>query len=173
MNYKNEEWKDIVGYEGLYQVSNLGRIKALERKYKHRTYPSIILKLREDTHGYLQTFLYKKNIRKTYLVHRLVAVAFIKNPNHYDEVNHIDEDKTNNKLSNLEWCNRNYNVNYGNRTLKTAKKIEQYDLNNNFIKAWNSIAEASRKLKVASSGISACCIGINKTCGGYIWKYGR
>ena len=171
MNYKSEIWKDIVGYEGLYKVSNYGRVKALERNRKYRTYPSIILKLRKDTHGYLQAFLYKNNVRKAYLVHRLVAQAFLKNGNIGQEINHIDEDKTNNKLTNLEWCNRNYNVNYGNRTLKTAKKINQYALNGKFIKQWNSLSDASRNLRISVSGISACCRNINKTCGGYIWRY--
>ena len=149
----------------------MGRIKGLERKSKNRTYPLILLKLKKDPHGYLQAFLYKKNIRKTYLVHRLVASTFIDNPNNYKEINHIDEDKTNNKISNLEWCSRIYNVNYGNRTLKTTKKVKQYDLNKNYIKTWNSMSEAAQKLKIHVSGISGCCKGINKTCGGYIWKY--
>lgn len=168
---EKEIWKPIKGYEGLYEISNMGRIKGLERKSKNRTYPLILLKLKKDTHGYLQAFLYKNNIRKTYLVHRLVASAFIDNPNNYKEINHIDEDKTNNKISNLEWCSRIYNVNYGNRTLKTTKKVKQYDLNKNYIKTWNSMSEAAQKLKIHVSGISGCCKGINKTCGGYIWKY--
>lgn len=149
----------------------MGRIKGLERKSKNRTYPLILLKLKKDTHGYLQAFLYKNNIRKTYLVHRLVASTFIDNPNNYKEINHIDEDKTNNKISNLEWCSRIYNVNYGNRTLKTTKKVKQYDLNKNYIKTWNSMSEAAQKLKIHVSAISGCCKGINKTCGGYIWEY--
>ena len=105
-----EEWRDIKGYEGLYQVSSLGRVKSL--KDSHDNYREKILKP-GNVRGYLHVNLYKDTKRKTYRIHRLVAEAFISNPNNYEEVNHKDEDKTNNCVSNLEWCTREYNMSYG------------------------------------------------------------
>lgn len=109
-----EIWKDIKNYEGLYQVSNLGRIKSLDRLdiYGRRVHGRI-LKPGKDHQGYLGIGLCKEGIRKSKRIHRLVAETFIPNPNKYLEVNHKDEDKENNAINNLEWCDRKYNGNYG------------------------------------------------------------
>ena len=102
-----EEWKNVIGYEGLYEVSNIGNVRSVIRNK--------LLRL-SKTKGYIQVYLYKNGIRTGLKVHRLVAQAFIPNPDNLPQVNHKDEDKTNNSVENLEWCNAKYNVNYGHRT---------------------------------------------------------
>lgn len=112
-----EEWKSIPGYEGLYEISSYGRVKSLEISYVRkdgRMYhkPEIILKPNYVS-GYLRVGMYKNKTFKYYLIHRLVAQAFLPNPDNLPEVNHLDEDKSNNRVENLEWCDRSYNMNYG------------------------------------------------------------
>ena len=102
-----EEWREIPGYEGLYEVSNMGNVRNVRR--------NTLLRLQKTNNGYIQVWLYKNGIRTGLRVHRLVAKAFLLNPENLTEVNHKDEDKTNNNVDNLEWCNRKYNVNYGSR----------------------------------------------------------
>lgn len=116
-----EIWKDIEGYEGLYQISSIGRIKALSKKVgRGRQYQVAekILKPQITPNGYLRLHLNKDGKRKYYSVHRLVAIAFIHNPNNYPQINHKDENKTNNNVINLEWCTPEYNANYGTRNDK-------------------------------------------------------
>ena len=122
-----EEWRDIKGYEGLYQVSNEGRIKSLERianrsDGKVEILKEKIRKLTKDKDGYLCVPLVKELKRKFCKVHRLVAKAFIDNPDNLPEINHKDECKSNNSVENLEWCDRKYNTNYGTRPLKLYEK---------------------------------------------------
>ena len=112
-----EEWRDIKGYEGLYQVSSLGRVKSLN--YNH-TKKEKVLDFKPNKYGYKVTYLYNNNERKPYSVHRLVAEAFIPNPNNYKEVNHKDENKSNNCVDNLEWCTAKYNSNYGTRNKRIS-----------------------------------------------------
>lgn len=173
---KNEEFRDIKGYEGLYQVSNYGRVKSLERKqYYRRKINNHILKEGINEKGYGYICLCKSKISHLYRTHRLVALAFIPNPNNLPEVNHKDENKLNNKVDNIHWCNRQYNINYGNRNKKHAKKmckkINQYDEKGNLIKTWNSLNEASEKLGINASSISNCCRKRTKTYKKYVWKY--
>lgn len=114
---EKEIWKDVVGYEGLYQVSNLGRIKSLFR-YKR------ILKPIVGSQGYLYVSLYNKNKKmKSKRMHQLIAQAFIPNPNKLPFVNHKDENVTNNNVNNLEWCNAKYNCNYGTRIQRSRYKV--------------------------------------------------
>ena len=108
-----EEWRDIKGYEGRYQVSNLGRVRSL--RDNHGNYREKIRATILNKEGYNYISLYKEGKIKMCLVHRLVAEAFIDNPNNYKEVNHKDENKQNNSVSNLEWCTAEYNCNYGTR----------------------------------------------------------
>lgn len=114
-----EEWSDIPGYEGHYMISSVGRIKSLERQDRlGRTWPERILKQGRDLDGYAIIGLSNAEFakpRRTFRVSRLVASAFVPNPNNYPEVNHIDEDKTNNRAENLEWCTTKYNLTYGHR----------------------------------------------------------
>lgn len=112
-----EIWRPIVGYEGLYEVSSYGRVRSLDRyDSKNCFWKGRILKLNDNGRGYLRAHLCLNNKIKNFLVHRLVAQAFIPNPDNLPEVNHINEDKTNNRVDNLEFCNHKYNVNYGTRT---------------------------------------------------------
>ena len=106
-----EEWKNVIGYEGLYEVSNMGNVRNVRRNK--------LLKLTKTYYGYIQVNLYKNGIRTGLRVHRLVAQAFLPNPDNLPEVNHLDEDKTNNRVDNLEWCDRKYNNNYGDRLKKS------------------------------------------------------
>lgn len=184
--YLNEIWKDIKGYEGLYQVSNFGRVKSLERikngrKTLNEEYSSLpvkerILKPSITNSGYLQVVLFKNNVGTTCKIHRLVAEAFLPNPNNYPCVNHKNCIKTDDTVENLEWCDYQYNNTYADRMDKIKQKLSkpvlQYDLDGNFIKEWNSPLEASITLfgkKVFS--IYECCNGKRKSAGGYIWKY--
>lgn len=186
-----EVWKTIIGYEELYEVSNMGRVKSLSRTKKQGTgnyyRKEKILKSELNHKGYPVVSLYKKEIKKTKSIHRLVAKAFIPNPNNLPQVNHIDGNKKNNCVENLEWVTASENVkhafenglhkggNYGKFGGKhnRAKKINQYDSNGNFIKTWDSIIDITRNLNILSQNISKCCkkqYG-RKTTGGYIWRY--
>lgn len=174
-----EIWKDIKGYEGLYQVSNLGRVKSLEKtiycqKRSNFKVKEKILKLGTHKRGYKTIMLHKNNLVKLCLVHRLVAKAFIPNPENLPQVNHKDENKENNCVDNLEWCTNEYNSYYGTRLQRSAehqprKQIAQYDINGNFIRIWNSIAEAERTLKI--NNICKVCKGEYKQTKGYIFNY--
>lgn len=119
---EQEIWKDIKNYEGLYKISNLGRVKSLP-KYAGRSYrKEKILKTYLDKNGYVKVILCKNNRTRFLSIHRLLAEAFIPNPNNYPQINHKDENKQNNSLNNLEWCTCKYNINYGTRTKRDVKK---------------------------------------------------
>lgn len=183
----NEEFRDIVGYEGLYQVSNYGRVKRLEKKeilksknqhtsfYSYRTVKEKIL-TNNYCKGYCRITLSKNNIKKIMQVHRLVAQAFIPNYDDLPQVNHKNpEEKDNNKIDNLEWMTSKENCNYGNRNKKISdkkkKRIVQLDNNFKIIKIWNSITEASSYYNTSISNINLCLKKHNKTACGYIWRY--
>lgn len=174
-----EIWKDIKGYEGLYQVSNLGRVKSLERyKENHNKLQKVEKKIKIpslDNIGYLKTILYRENKQKNLRIHRAVAQAFIPNPNNYSQVNHKDGNKLNNNVNNLEWITSTGNIKHAwdNGLRKHLKRpIYQLDLKGNYIKTWNNICEASRELNICRSSISACCNNYrSKTAGGYKWRF--
>lgn len=167
-----EIWKDIKGYEGKYQCSSLGNIKSLVYKKPK------ILKPRLDKDGYLKVILYKDG-PKEFRVHRLIADAFIPHPNDLYIVNHKDEDKSNNCVDNLEWCNADYNNNYGMRNSKIREKninhesksikVEQYSKEGDLIKVWPSLREVERELGLPHSNIMAS-IKRNGYCGNFKWK---
>ena len=159
-----EIWKDKKDYEEHYQVSNWGRVKSIKFG-KER-----ILKPQKDKDGYLQVTLCKNNNQCQFKVHRLVAEVFLPNPNNYKEVNHKDENKTNNVVTNLEWCDRKYNQNYGTRTEKCSKKVYQYTLDGQFVKEWKSTMECGRN-GYRQGNVAACCRGKLKTYKGFIWRY--
>lgn len=118
-----EIWRDIEGYEGKYQISNYGRIKSKKRlDTKNRPIKERILKTSQKYYGYQTVGLTINGKTKYYYVHRLVAEAFIPNPNNYNEINHKDENATNNFVGNLEWCNHHYNCLYGTRIERSAEK---------------------------------------------------
>lgn len=160
-----EVWKDIKGYEGLYQVSNLGRVKSLWYKRER------ILKPSKDRQGYLKVNLCRNNIRITYKVHRLVAEVFIPNPENKPQVNHINEIKNDNRMENLEWTTSKENINHGTRNQQVSKPVNQYDLQWNLVAIYESLNEASRQTGVNQGNISAVCLGRYKTAGGFRWRY--
>ena len=154
---ENEIWKDIPGYESVFQVSNLGNVKALERRVRcadrlggFRVKKERIIKHDVSKHGYHRVVLRLNYSEKKYLVHRLVAEAFVDNPDNLPQVNHKDENKGNNSASNLEWCTAKYNSNFGNRTRLTAiakyKPVSMFNKNGKLIRHFNSIQEAERFL---------------------------
>ena len=175
-NLNNEVWRNIDEYDN-YQVSNLGRVKSLN--YNH-TGKEKILKPAKSRNGYLAVCLCKNGKCKQFKIHRLVAKAFIPNPNNLPECNHRNEIKTENCVDNLEWCSKQYNINYGTGTKRSAKKrtngkrskpVLQYDQDGNFIKEWPSANEVERQLGFGNGNISACCLGKYKQAYGYIWHY--
>lgn len=185
----NEIWKPITGYEDKYEISNYGNVKSIyliNRQAKMKR--DKILK-QHIVCGYLKIRLSKDNKMKNYLVHRLVAETFIPNPENKSQVNHKDGNKLNNNVDNLEWTTRSENVNHAwlnglhEKTRETVrenmkkatntlkKKIDQYDLENNYIRSWNSISDASRMYNISPTNIKNACKGIYKTSCGYIWRY--
>ena len=159
-----EIWKDCKGYEGLYQVSNLGRVWSV-RKQKYLN-PWL------DSSGYWTVELRALNgKRKSEKVHRLVALAFIENPNNLPQVNHKDENKQNNSVENLEWCDAKYNCNYGTRNsrISQSQNIQVYCVE--LDRLFSSIKEAQEILHIDGHHIGEVCNGKRKTCGGYHWEY--
>ena len=165
------EWKPIKGYEGLYEISDTGLVKSLPRHGTWSTKPRIMCGS-IDNHGYAQVVLTKKGKGVTKKIHKLVANAFLPNPEGLREINHIDEIKTNNNVDNLEWCDRKYNVNYGSRTEKTRKAVIQLTMNEDVIAEYEGLRIASAQFgKNAKSRISDVCLGKRKSAYGYKWKY--
>lgn len=172
---ENEIWKDIEGYEGLYQVSNLGRVKSLYLG-KER-----ILKPGKHRCGYLCVALCKDGKMKTYKVHRLVAINFIQNSLNLPQVNHKDENKENNCVWNLEWCDNKYNSNYGTRNERHGESMLGFHINRkdqskkvicvetNTI--YPSEMEVQRQTGIRCQHICRCLKGKRKTAGGYHWQY--
>ena len=186
-----ENWKDIENYEGLYQVSNEGRVKSLSND---KTRKEKILKPAADGGGYMYVNLYKNGQKKSHKVHRLVASAFIDNSDNLPEVNHIDEDKTNNNLENLEWCSHAFNINHGTRNERVAESqrgmakpwvaealsisIDMLTKDGELIRSFKSSAEAMRWLRnngypsASNTNIISCCKGkVYKSCYGFKWRY--
>ena len=167
---RTEIWKNVVikgeVYDN-YKVSNLGRLINLNYR---GTGKNKLLKPSKNTNGYLQVFLRKDGKRKMFLVHRLVVETFLPNPDGLPEVNHKDEDKTNNSVENLEWCTHEYNTNYGTRTEKTSKPVLQLSLTGEFIKEWKSTQECGRNGYIPGN-IVKCCRGKRKSAHGFRWEY--
>ena len=134
----NEIWKDVKGYEGLYQISSDGQVYSIKRKR--------ILKPINSHHGYKRIRLYTDSQNwKTFALHRLVAINFIPNPDNYPEVNHKDENHSNNNVDNLEWCTRDYNINYGTKIERTYVPVVMLTLKNEIIKEFRNQVEASKE----------------------------
>lgn len=206
MEQKNEIWKDIQGFEGHYQVSNLGRVRSLDTKInspgsvRQRPYcytiKGRIMKPHKSNSGYMFVQLTENHHQHGLFIHRIVATAFLPNPNKYDYVNHKDEDKTNNFIfihsdgsvdsekSNLEWCTAKYNVNYGTcqernqvGNIRHRKPVLQMTIDGKIVGRFSSINEARTKTGINKSSISYVCRGITRngkrylTAGGYFWKY--
>lgn len=178
-NQEDEIWKPVKNYEGLYEVSNKGRVKRLERVI---TCKNGVKRHRKERilkdgiyHGYLRVRL----VDRLVYVHRLVAEAFIPNPENKPQVNHKDEVKTNNCVDNLEWMTAKENCNYGTHNERVgeatrkrlSKPVAQYTKTGEFVKVWPSAREAGRKLEISQGNISKATRGINETYGGFVWKY--
>jgi hypothetical protein len=198
-NLPDEEWRDIKGYEGLYQVSNMGRVKSLSRPTKRGkgiyVFNDRILCNVINGHGYCQVSIFdKEGVFKIKQVHRLVAEAFIPNPNNHPFIDHIDTVKTNNIVSNLRWCTQSMNMNNPiTKEYIDSKRLEfcreewyietqrysqphskcvlQYSLNGDLIARWRTISEAARSIGASVQAISRCCNGVVKTSMNYIWKF--
>lgn len=190
---QEEIWKDIAGYEGLYQVSNLGRVKGLDRVIYRSSTPQYVKgKIMSQgllNTGYRYVTLWNKKNRQVFLVHRLVAEAFLPKQHGKNVVDHIDGIRTNNHVSNLRWCTRKENTNFPLARAKyeksNQKRIEnirlfhqkhslqvvQLTTEGTIVKKWNSVKQASESLGILTSGIYASCIGEKKTAGGYKWRY--
>ena len=184
-----EIWKDITGYEGLYQISNYGRIRTLERVVQFGNQQRIIKpqirKQKVKANGYMFVQLSKDGKQKCFHIHRLVAYAFCDVFTEGTQVNHIDGDRANNIFTNLEWCSRSENQKHAYRELKRgcymtgrygslshrAKPIIQTSLNGDFIKNWNCAASVERELGIPESNIRMCLHGKLKQSHGYKWVY--
>lgn len=189
-----EIWKDIPGYNGRYQASNLGRIRSVDRlvlksNKSSEFFKGKILKPFVSTGGYLYVTISKDtNNFCPKRVHRIVAITFIPNPLNLPQINHINEDKTDNRVENLEWCTEKYNSNYGHRVEKfsssnrnnpsLSKEVNQYDLDGNYLQSFPSAAEAARSInlniRIAGNRIAQCCRGFYKkgnSAYGFLWKF--
>lgn len=181
-----EIWKDIEGYEGFYQVSNLGNVRSLnwgKQGYVRNLY------LKHHPRGYRQVELVKNGKRKMLTVHRLVAQAFIPNPDGLTSINHKDEDKTNNRVENLEWCDKRYNFWYSwdlhhtSRPMKKVRKrtnssysnhlnkVAQLNLDGTVVRIWDNIASIKRELSFNNWSITQCCKGNRATAYGFRWQF--
>ena len=202
MKENTEIWNPVVGYEGLYEVSSYGRVRSLDRiDSNNHPLKGVILKPYISNSGYLLVGLYKQQKRDRKLLHRLVAEAFLPNPDNKPEIDHINTIKTDNTVflnedgsinyekTNLRWVTKKENIN--NPLTKTkmrinarkpskgkygkkhhrSKSIIQYDKEGNFIKEWDCANDVERVLGISNKHIGSVCLGKRKSCGGYIWKY--
>lgn len=181
-----EIWKDIEGFEGRYQISNLGNVKSLRyggRNEARNLVPKV------NNYGYEWVELFANGKRKCLQVHRLVAAAFIPNPNEYPIINHKDENPKNNKVDNLEWCNQKYNTRYSISrhyndperhnnhrsgmygSYKRLRRVAQVDKNGNIVKIWDCSRQIEREEHKSQWSIIQCCNGNRKTAYGYTWHY--
>lgn len=182
-----ETWKPVVGYEGFYEVSDLGRVRSVPRELAKRKpcwktgyrKKGQLIKPQKRPNGYLFVNLHKDGIKRMANIHRLVAEAFIENPRKCAFVNHKDESRDNNAADNLEWCTHKENCNYGTaikrrvekqRNGKLSKPVDQLDLNGRYIKIFPSIKEADRQ-GFAMQNVSAAAHGRMKTAYGFKWRF--
>lgn len=176
-----EIWKDVVGYEGFYQVSNKGNVRSVDREVKcsnsTRFYKGKTLSPCIDDKGYARVLLAIAGRHKSCQVHRLVATAFLDNENNLPEINHKDENPMNNCVDNLEWCSKVYNLEYGTgreRSIQSHKiAVQQLDLDGNVIAEFDGVNSAARSIGKPNdaTAITKCCSGTRRTAHGYIWRY--
>jgi len=183
---EEEIWKDVKGYEGFYKVSNMGRVKSLEREVLYSNgrihkYGERILSTFTNKKGYITVCLCKNGVCKVKRLHQVVLSAFYDRPQGMDSINHKDENKANNRLDNLEYCTSEYNLNYGTRAERISRKqindknrstkVCQYTKEGQLVSIYPSIKEAMRQTGADVRRISACCNGYRKTEKGFVWTY--
>jgi len=184
MDYSTQKeiWKDIKGYEGVYQVSNAGRVRSLDRFDRRGIKKIGVIKTPQDNgNGYKYVQLKLDGTFKNHYIHRLVATCFIDNPNEYEQVNHINEIKEDNNVNNLEWCTREYNNNYGTKPLKNTIHLAKLNKNNETpiystsksgVRSFHiSQKVAAMELGISGIGINAVLKGRQKTHKGYTFEY--
>lgn len=158
----------IKEYESRYAINKKGEIYSI--------YKNIIIKY-EVYKGYARVSLYDEKKYKHFFIHRLIALNFIENPNNWPQVNHKDENPLNNHASNLEWCTRSYNVNYGTAISRSREKVsipvDQYSLFGEYINTYSSIVEAEKATGVYNPNIVKCCKGERNRAGKFRWKYAK
>lgn len=165
-----EEWREVLGFDTLYEVSNEGRVRTRRSKEKGYTAEYHIVEPLDNGNGYLRFNWKLKGNQRTIYLHKLVAEYFVNNPRHLCEVNHKDENKHNNCADNLEWCSHKYNCNYGTRNSRAGKKNKRVLCIETDI-VYDSISIASEALGVGKSALSNCLNGRSKSCCGYSWRY--
>jgi len=158
-------WRDVVGYEGLYSVSDEGQVWShINNRLRKLVF--------NKGNGYMMLFLVDlKGGKKCVYAHRLVAMAFVDRQQGKDVVNHIDENKTNNFASNIEWCTKQYNNTYNDKLSANKKQVAMISLGGVVAMVFESAREASRTLGIEYKNISACCLGKRNLCGGYAWRF--
>lgn len=180
-----EIWKAVAGYEGIYEISNLGTLRSLTRKTNHgKTIYGRTLSTKTNNRGYIQVCLSSVGKQDYRLLHRLVAEAFVPNEKGLPQVNHKDEDKDNNRAENLEWCTNLYNRHYGTGLSRAAENhdydqiaeknrrtIKQFDKNGNLLNVRRGLKSAQDASGVHESNIRRCCCGRGTSAGGYVWQY--
>lgn len=175
-----EKWKPIPGFEGLYEASTEGRIRSVDKIIKMYHGGEWVRKgdIRTPTlnhSGYLRLSLCKGGVQYPTTVHRLIAKTWLENPKNFSEVNHKNENKTDNRVSNLEWCSRDYNISYGTARKRAGvangRPVIQYTLGGDKIQEFYSGYEAQRRLGVLEQNINLCCLGKRQQAGGFRWKY--
>lgn len=177
---EKEVWKDIVGYEGLYEVSSLGKIRSVDMPLIHKSGKIYIRKGRliaqnKNHNGYLRVNLWSHNVIKSYFVHRIVYTAFNGQIPEGMQINHINECKTDNRLSNLNLMTPKENTNWGTGIARGRKKVKrpviQYLIDNTPFMMYFSAADAEYETKVQRTNIRKCCNGERLTAGGFKWRY--
>ena len=170
-----ETWLPVKGFEGLYEISDLGRVKSLPRNYGYGIIKGETILRQKKDRGYCRVALCCSGEKQFYQVHRLVAEAFIPNPDNLPVVNHMDENKANNCVGNLMWCTHRENSNWGNCRNKisngVSKPVQQLSKQNEPIKTWKSMSDAARETGVCLSEISKCTRNHHLSAGGYKWRY--
>lgn len=171
-----EIWKKIPGYPE-YEASTFGRIRSINRITKRDSHTTrkiagrILSPARRSIEGYLQVNLSRNGKSKVFLIHRLIALTFISNPNNYPEVNHKDENKANNNVNNLEWCTRKYNMNYNSLPSKRYKKVLKFDDQNHLMCEYKSVKDAAACNNLSKGTISGYCRGNHKDPKNFKWKF--
>jgi hypothetical protein len=176
-----EIWKPVAGYEGIYEVSNFGRVKSVARTIDHNGFmrfrkERILTPIKRNRQGYMSVNLYSGKHKFTMCsIHRLVGVAFLPNPDNLPYINHKDENPSNNRVDNLEWCTQKYNTNYGTCPARIAralsKPIIQKTMDGEPIRVWKSCADAGRSFGARAAHICQAAKGERPHAYGYKWEY--